>query len=74
MTIKDVVVGSTYRVLRVKGQGALRRRILDMGLTKGTNFLVKRSAPMGDPVQISLRNYELSIRKEDGQLVEIEKA
>lgn len=70
--LSQVQVGKDYKVSKIKGKGALKRRILDMGLTKGTVFNVRRTAPLGDPVQISLRGYELTIRRQDGKLVEIE--
>ncbi len=73
MTLKSAEVGSTYKVVKILGAGPLKRRIMDMGITKGTEFYVRKVAPLGDPVQISLRDYELSIRKEDAELIEIEK-
>ncbi|KXO17023.1 ferrous iron transport protein A [Peptoniphilus sp. GNH] len=73
MTLKSTEVGSTYKVVKILGAGPLKRRIMDMGITKGTEFYVRKVAPLGDPVQISLRDYELSIRKEDAELIEIEK-
>ena len=64
-TLKDVKVGESTRVVRVNGQGALRRRIMDMGVTKGTKIYVRKMAPLGDPIEINVRGYELSLRKED---------
>ena len=72
MTLREAKVGSNYRVLRIGGKGPLKRRIMDMGITKGAELFVRKVAPLGDPVQINLRNYELSIRKEDADLIEVE--
>lgn len=72
MTLKDVKVGSCATVRRVLGEGALRRRIMDMGFTKGVEVYVRRVAPLGDPMQITIRGYEITIRKEDAQMIEIE--
>ena len=71
-TIKDVKVGESTRVVRVNGQGALRRRIMDMGVTKGTKIYVRKMAPLGDPIEINVRGYELSLRKEDAASIEVE--
>lgn len=71
-TLKDLPVGGTSKVVKLHGEGALRRRIMDMGFTKGTEVYVRKVAPLGDPLQISLRGYELSLRKDDAELVEIE--
>jgi ferrous iron transport protein A len=70
--LKDVQTGETVTVQRVNGNGALRRRIMDMGITRGTNVFVRKVAPLGDPVEVNVRGYELSIRKEDAQLIEVE--
>ena len=72
MTLRDVKIGNTCRVKRVHGEGALRRRIMDMGITKGVEIYVRKEAPLGDPIEISLRGYELSIRKADMELIEVE--
>lgn len=72
MTLREAKVGAHYRVLRIGGKGPLKRRIMDMGITKGAELFVRKVAPLGDPVQINLRNYELSIRKEDADLIEVE--
>jgi len=72
MTLKDVKPGRTVRVVRFQGTGALRRHIMDMGVTRGTKITVRRVAPMGDPIEITLRRYELSLRKEDAELIEVE--
>ena len=71
-TLRDVKVGETVRVVRLNGEGAVKRRIMDMGLTKGTAVLVRRVAPLGDPIELNVRDYELSIRKEDAALIEVE--
>ena len=70
-TLKDVNVGETVTVARLHGEGALKRRIMDMGLTKGTELYVRKVAPLGDPVEITVRGYELTIRKDDAECVEI---
>lgn len=71
-TLGNAPIGSTVKVIRVLGDGAIRRRIMDMGITKGCAIHVKKVAPLGDPIEITLRGYELSLRKLDAQLVEIE--
>ena len=71
-TLKDVKVGESTRVVRVNGQGALRRRIMDMGVTKGTKIYVRKMAPLGYPIEINVRGYELSLRKEDAASIEVE--
>ena len=71
-TLKEVKVGKTARVVKLHGEGALRRRLLDMGLTRGTEVLVRRVAPFGDPIELTLRGYELSLRRADAEMVEIE--
>ena len=71
-TLKDVKVGESTRVVRVNGQGALRRRIMDMGVTKGTKIYVRKMAPLGDPIEINVRGDELSLRKEDAASIEVE--
>lgn len=72
MTLKDVKVGHRARVLRVSGEGAIRRRIMDMGITKGVEIYVRKVAPLGDPMEIFVRGYELSLRKADADMVEVE--
>ena len=72
MTLKDVKIGESCRVKRIRGEGALKRRIMDMGITKGTEIFVRKVAPLGDPVEITVRDYELSIRKGDAELIEVE--
>lgn len=71
-TLKDVRVGQTVIVEKIHGEGALRRRIMDMGITKGVEIYVRKVAPLGDPMEINLRGYELSLRKADAQMVEIQ--
>ena len=71
-TLKDVKVGEKTRVIKVHGQGALKRRIMDMGVTKGVEIYVRKLAPLGDPIEINVRGYELSLRKEDATLIEVE--
>lgn len=71
-TLRDVKIGKTARVVKLHGEGALRRRIMDMGITKGVEVFVRKVAPLGDPLEISVRGYELSIRKGDAEMIEIE--
>ena len=71
-TLKDVKVGQTAVVRRLNGEGAIKRRIMDMGITKGVEVFVRKVAPLGDPMEISLRGYELSLRKADAEMVEVE--
>ena len=71
-TLREVKVGETATVAKLHGEGATKRRIMDMGLTKGTEVYIRKVAPLGDPVEITIRGYELSIRKADAELIEIE--
>lgn len=71
-TLKNIKIGSSCRVLKVHGEGALKRRIMDMGITKGVEIFVRKAAPLGDPLEIKVRGYELSIRKSDADLIEVE--
>jgi len=71
MTLKDIKIGKTVTVQKVNGTGAIRRRIMDMGITKGTTIYVRKFAPLGDPIEITVRGYELSIRKEDADMIEV---
>ncbi|MBQ2903928.1 MAG: ferrous iron transport protein A [Clostridia bacterium] len=71
-TLRDVKIGKTARVVKLHGEGALRRRIMDMGITKGVEVYVRKVAPLGDPLEISVRGYELSIRKGDAEMIEVE--
>ncbi len=70
-TLKDVAVGSTVTVVKLHGEGAIKRRIMDMGITKGVQIFVRKVAPLGDPVEINVRGYELSLRKADAEMIEI---
>ncbi|MBP3496014.1 MAG: ferrous iron transport protein A [Clostridia bacterium] len=72
MTLKDVKVGNSTKVVKVEGEGALRRRIMDMGITKGAQLYVRKVAPLGDPIEITVRGYELSIRKSDAKMIIVE--
>mgnify|MGYP004579717585 CR=1 FL=1 len=71
-TLREVPIGSTVKVVKIHGEGAVRRRIMDMGLTKGVDLTVRKVAPLGDPIQLNVRGYELSIRKADAEMVEVE--
>lgn len=71
-TLRDVKIGETCRVVKLHGEGALKRRIMDMGLTKGTEVYVRKVAPLGDPVELTVRGYELSVRKGDAEMIEVE--
>lgn len=73
-TLKDLKVGESAKVVRLHGQGAVRRRIMDMGITRGTIVKVRKVAPLGDPFELTVRGYELTIRKADAQMIEIEKS
>lgn len=70
-TLKDSKLGETVTVIKLHGEGAVKRRIMDMGLTKGTQVFIRKVAPLGDPVEINVRGYELSLRKEDAGMVEV---
>ena len=70
-TLKQVKVGQTCTVKRVHGEGALRRRIMDMGITKGVEVYVRKVAPLGDPIEVTVRGYELSLRKEDAAMIDV---
>ncbi len=71
-TLKDVRIGQSAKVVKLHGEGALRRRIMDMGMTKGVVVTVRKVAPLGDPLEVTLRGYELSLRKDDAAMVEVE--
>ena len=71
-TLRDVKIGETAKVKMLHGEGAVKRRIMDMGITKGVDVYVRKVAPLGDPVEVTVRNYELSLRKEDAAMVEVE--
>ena len=70
-TLREVPVGKTVKVVKLHGEGAVKRRIMDMGITKGVEIYVRKVAPLGDPIEINLRGYELSLRKADAEMVEI---
>ncbi len=70
-TLKDVKVGESARVVKLHGDGAVRRRIMDMGITKGVEVFVRKVAPLGDPIEVKVRGYELSLRKQDAQMIEV---
>ncbi len=70
--LKDVKVGQTAKVVKLHGEGAVRRRIMDMGITKGVEIFVRKVAPLGDPMELAVRGYELSLRKADAEIIEIE--
>ena len=71
-TLKDAKVGQTVKVVKLHGQGAIRSRIMDMGITKGVQIYVRKFAPLGDPMELQVRGYELSLRKADADMIEIE--
>ena len=71
-TLKEVKIGETVTVKKLHGEGAIKRRIMDMGITKGVEVYVRKVAPLGDPVEINVRGYELSLRKADAQMIEVE--
>ncbi len=71
-TLKDTKVGETVKVTKINGEGAVKRRIMDMGITRGVEIYVRKVAPLGDPVEITVRGYELSIRKEDAKNIDVE--
>ncbi|MGE9875525.1 FeoA family protein [Hornefia butyriciproducens] len=73
-TLKDVKVGETVRITRINGAGPTKRRIMDMGLTKGMEVFVRKVAPLGDPVELTVRGYELSVRKAEAEIIEVERA
>ncbi len=68
-TLKDVKIGKTVKVIKLEGEGAVKRRIMDMGVTKGVEIYVRKVAPLGDPIEVNLRGYELSIRKADAEMI-----
>ena len=71
-TLKNVKCGQTVSVVKLHGEGAVKRRIMDMGITKGTSVYVRKVAPLGDPVEVTVRGYELSLRKADAEMVEVQ--
>ena len=72
MTLKDAKIGQTVTVTKITGEGAVKRRIMDMGITKGVEVYVRKVAPRGDPVEVTVRGYELSLRKADSQMIEVQ--
>ncbi|UKI20625.1 MAG: ferrous iron transport protein A [Oscillospiraceae bacterium] len=73
-TLKEAKIGQTVKVVKLHGEGAVKRRIMDMGLTKGTQVYVRKVAPLGDPIEVTVRGYELSLRKADAEMIEVENA
>ena len=71
-TLKQAKVGETVKVVKLHGQGAVKRRIMDMGITKGVEIFIRKVAPLGDPVEVTVRGYELSLRKDDASMIEVE--
>jgi len=71
-TLKDAKIGKTVKVVKLHGEGAVKRRIMDMGITKGVDLCIRKVAPLGDPLEITVRGYELSIRKADAEMIEVE--
>ena len=71
-TLKEASIGDTVKVVKLHGEGAIKRRIMDMGITKGVEVKVRKVAPLGDPIELTVRGYELSIRKADAEMVEVE--
>ena len=71
-TLKEVKIGQSAVIKKLHGEGALKRRIMDMGLTKGTEIYVRKVAPLGDPIEVNVRGYELSLRKADAEMIEVE--
>ena len=71
-TLNDAKVGQTVSVTKIQGEGAVKRRIMDMGITKGTQIYIRKVAPLGDPVEVTVRGYELSLRKADAQMIEVQ--
>lgn len=72
MILREVKVGDTVKIVRIGGNGQVKRRVMDMGLTKGTEVAVRRIAPLGDPIELTVRGYELSIRKDEASVIEVE--
>ncbi len=72
MTLKETKTGQTVTVVKLNGEGAVKRRIMDMGITKGVEIYVRKVAPLGDPVEVTVRGYELSVRKADAEMVEVQ--
>lgn len=71
-TLKQARIGETVRVVKLHGEGAVKRRIMDMGITKGVDIYVRKVAPLGDPIEVTVRGYELSLRKADAEMIEVQ--
>ena len=71
-TLKQAKIGQTVKVVKLHGEGAIKRRIMDMGITKGTDIYIRKVAPLGDPIEVTVRGYELSLRKADAEMIEVE--
>lgn len=71
-TLRDAKIGDTAKVVKLHGEGAVKRRLMDMGLTRGVEVYIRKVAPLGDPVEVTLRGYELSLRKADAEMIEVE--
>lgn len=71
-TLREAKIGDTVKVVKLHGEGAVKRRIMDMGITKGVNVVIRKVAPLGDPIEVTVRGYELSIRKADAEMIEVE--
>ena len=71
-TLRDAKIGETVKVVKLHGEGAIKRRIMDMGITRGTDVYVRKVAPLGDPVEVTVRGYELSLRKADAEMIEVQ--
>ena len=71
-TLRETKIGETVKVVKLHGEGAVKQRIMDMGVTKGVEIFVRKVAPLGDPIEVTVRNYELSLRKEDAEMIEVE--
>lgn len=72
ITLKQAKIGETVKVVKLHGEGAIKRRIMDMGITRGTEIYIRKVAPLGDPIEVTVRGYELSLRKADADMIEIE--
>lgn len=72
MTLKETAIGQTVKVRKLSGEGPVKRRIMDMGITKGVDIYVRKKAPLGDPVEVTVRGYELSLRRADAEMIEVE--
>lgn len=72
MTLSEVKIGETVKVKKINGEGAIKRRIMDMGITKGVSIFVRKPAPLGDPLELNVRGYELSLRRDDARIIDVE--